>query len=253
MFTRGSPSHLTPIPACADESIALAIDWMQLMYLVSNINSRWPPSLQRFYSVAQIFAFEVNVVSWRCLIETWDYLADMVLQLSLPLLITLVWVLVALGNNSYRRWWAKTKEREAADEEENSNSIPREESEDPTAMGELSGPSETQSQDSASKLKPKNSMLRMISMAGTMASNLAPAVTTIAPTKDISITWIDFKARVLIILEITYVASTQYAMSALRTITVEGKTVLAIAPVRTKYQTTIKCFQFISTFEKYWH
>ena len=153
------------------------------MYLVSNINSRWPEPLLKFYVVAQIFAFEVDVASWRCLIPKWNFLAAMVLQYSLPLLIALIWVIVAFASNGYIKWHNKSLKALDNEEVAESSQTDIENDSDPTTKSDASEPP---SPDLISS--PKWPWMRALNFTG-------------GEHKEIDITWMNFKRRVLIILE----------------------------------------------------
>ena len=149
------------------------------MYLVSNINSRWPEPLLKFYVVAQIFAFEVDVASWRCLIPKWNFLAAMVLQYSLPLLIALIWVIVAFASNGYIKWHNKNLKAINNENVPESSDIEKNASDSTTKSGLISSPKWIS--------VPKDAISKALNFTG--------------EHKEIDITWMNFKRRVLIILE----------------------------------------------------
>ena len=62
------------------------------MAIISVINAGWPESLQTFFSVAQLFTFEVDVVSLRCISPDWSFTNDFIVQLCLPFFFCFIWV-----------------------------------------------------------------------------------------------------------------------------------------------------------------
>lgn len=194
------------------ESVALAVDWLQMMSLVGNINANWPMSLQFFFNLAQFFAFEVSVVSWECVAPSWNFLYDMILQFSLPIFLISCWL--ALGGlhlclkRLRKRYLEKGLEKEVV--------------EDLVLEGSP--------EDGISKIDHNagTSLYHKAFGSITSATIAASAITSGFDRFDWSRDAII--GRVLNILEITYLASTLYAMSALRSISVSGESVLANYP-----------------------
>ena len=208
------------------QSFALLIDWFQLLSLVGGINTAWPRSLRKLFSIAQLFAFEVDVVSLRCIDPNWDFFSDMILQFCLPLAIVGVYATYLFFKMCQRgQCTSKTS----------------------TKLMALSDGSESEIEQEV--LSPPKSLLKylllklgiILTFIKRSASKILRKCLGKQKTKHTSATngsayapsFFDCVWRQsLNIAEITYLASVQYGFAALRTITVNGDTVLAKAPYK---------------------
>lgn len=62
----------------------LAVNMFQLLSVVGTMNVTWPQSLQTFFGVAKLFAFEVDVLSPVCSTPSWGFRDNQLVQLMLP-------------------------------------------------------------------------------------------------------------------------------------------------------------------------
>jgi hypothetical protein len=222
------------------QSFALLIDWFQLMSLVGAINKvNWPSSLKKFFGIAQFFAFEVDVVSLRCVNPHWNFLWDMILQFCLPLAVVALYFLLGLCVEIYRRnkpGLPKIKNKKP--EKEHGKSV-----KDEKGVSERRKSSATLwSCTSGVKASVPASPPFLASLTTPIKRILSRAASLTARNlekRNVRFTFGDIWRRCLNILEITYLASVQYGFSALRSITVGGETVVAKAPYTIQTTTII--------------
>jgi len=234
--------------------------------LQGNIPANWPEPLSVFYSVASFFAFDITVVSLRCLNHNWDFKWDLLVQLVLPLAIILLLSVVALAQRSLSKM--KDKEEEIKDKPRQHNlnrdvflrrkknaSIPA-----PVTAADASGTDDTDEDltidaaagdgeiskelsdsaennylnlpraliDKSMHLKRKSMKVgKLIYDKGSMHVQSAKEVVK----KDKEYTY-QFWRRVFNILEITYLALTLYSLTALRGIVLNDEKVVFRYPVR---------------------
>eukprot|EP00889_Picochlorum_renovo_P005478 jgi/Picre1/32508/NNA_007854.t1 len=91
------------------DSIGLAIDWMQIMSIIGGINAGWPVSLQNYFSIAALFSFDLDIVSWSCFAAEWNFFLDMIVQFSLPVCLSLFWLTVYFVGWIHRKGRSKPK------------------------------------------------------------------------------------------------------------------------------------------------
>eukprot|EP00890_Picochlorum_soloecismus_P001463 jgi/Picsp_1/2317/NSC_05780-R1_extracellular ligand-binding receptor len=72
----------------------IGFDWMQIMSFIGIINAGWPNSVNQYFDVATLFAFDLDIVSWSCSAANWDFLKEMIIQFSLPFCLALFWMLI---------------------------------------------------------------------------------------------------------------------------------------------------------------
>jgi Tyrosine-protein kinase ephrin type A/B receptor-like len=198
------------------QSFALLVDWFQLMSLVGAINVNWPSSLAKFYSIAQFFAFEVDVISLRCVNPSWYYLSDMILQFSLPIAVILVYIALGLCVKIYRGEKLCGQTNKTKNELKSRLAI------------------------NSSKLQaPKGCIPRVAKPFKRGLRRAASATVRKLESKNVRFTFDDIWRRALNILEITYLASVQYGFSSLRGIKVGNEIVVAKAPYTVQTSTIV--------------
>lgn len=62
----------------------VAITLFQLLSITGQMNVAWPLPLQRFFAVAKLFAFEIDIISPVCAAPGWGYKDSLLVQLLLP-------------------------------------------------------------------------------------------------------------------------------------------------------------------------
>ncbi|KAL4542165.1 hypothetical protein Ndes2437B_g06475 [Nannochloris sp. 'desiccata'] len=209
------------------QSLALFTAWMQLMSLVGEIRVNWPKSLTTFFSVASFFAFEVDVVSLRCFDPTWNFLSDMILQYCLPLGLIFalcVWSWLKIKVLYKLKKSFKHTQQGSGSGDQTPEEAGRRQTLQWVAL-EKHGMHDNVSYSNSSVSDRKQEKLSVFGIA--RAKVLASQKTEAINREDVLII---FGQRVFSILETTYLASTLYALSALRYIEVGGKKVVARAP-----------------------
>ncbi|KAH7623950.1 hypothetical protein NADE_008763 [Nannochloris sp. 'desiccata'] len=216
------------------QSFALLIDWFQLMSLVGAMSTiKWPSSLQTFFSISQIFAFEVDVISLRCINPEWGFLYDMVLQFSLPLAVIAFYIILGLCVKFYRRNQPKPvpliENKKPKNEEEkcNEKGLSTKRSNRSNIRGTWSF---TSFLKAAAPAAPTPLLPKVATSFKRGLSRAASLTVRNLEKRKVHFTFDDIWRRALNILEITYLASVQYSFSALRGIVVGGQTVVAKAP-----------------------
>ncbi len=200
------------------------------MSLVGNIPAMWPDSLSIFYSVAAFFAFEIDVVSLRCLNSHWDFKWDMVVQFCLPLAIILILSFFVLVQKSL----AVAKDHEEMKLSRNYSTVSPEVSkpEKVATKGKSQKMSLSKSfRDSSMRLKKKGVEVRKSISNSALARGMKSAKQIVKQDKQYQY---QFWRRVTNILEITYLALTLYSLSALRGVTINGEKVVFRYPVRSR-------------------
>lgn len=234
------------------------------MSLVGNIPANWPDSLSVFYSVASFFAFEINVVSLRCMDPNWDFKWDMVVQFILPLAIIFVLSVVALvqrtqsakmklikdkeerQNSTYGDSLFPTDSNKRAKIEPSPASVTAMDARsasgvaatatkdltvdgtDPEITGKLPGSAEKSYSNIIKALVDKSKEVgKSIYGEGSLHVDAAKFV-----VKEDKKYIHEFWRRVFNILEITYLVSTLYSLTALRGVMLDGETVVFRYPVR---------------------
>lgn len=74
----------------------IGFDWMQIMSFIGIINAGWPNSVNQYFDVATLFAFDLDIVSWSCSAANWDFLKEMIIQFLLPFCLALFWMLITV-------------------------------------------------------------------------------------------------------------------------------------------------------------
>lgn len=74
----------------------IGFDWMQIMSFIGIINAGWPNSVNQYFDVATLFAFDLDIVSWSCSAANWDFLKEMIIQFSLPFCLALFWIFITV-------------------------------------------------------------------------------------------------------------------------------------------------------------
>ncbi len=201
------------------QSFALLIDWFQLMSLVGAINVAWPRSLQKFFSVSAFFAFEVDVVSLRCINPNWNFFWDMVLQFSLPFAITALYLILGLWLKLYRDFQEKGSQQSEAENTGSTSTSGKLNSAIQSFQVEGGEESTDESENGfMHKEKSKSFFQRAASLTARTLER-----------SNVEFSFASIGRRALNLFEITYLASVQYGFSALRSTTIGNQKVLAKA------------------------
>ena len=65
-------------------SLEMLLSWAQLANVIGEVNLQWPPALNKVFGIANILDFDVDILEPSCLIPSWSYRWNFVVQLLLP-------------------------------------------------------------------------------------------------------------------------------------------------------------------------
>ncbi|GMH43963.1 hypothetical protein BSKO_11897 [Bryopsis sp. KO-2023] len=72
------------------ESLEMILNWAQLANVIGDLQLRWPYMLTQTFAFANILDFDVDILEPKCLIPNWSFVHNMVVQLMLPVIISII-------------------------------------------------------------------------------------------------------------------------------------------------------------------
>lgn len=69
-------------------SVEMILSWAQLTNIIGDVKLDWPNKLKALFSVASILDFDVDILEPSCLISSWSYTQNLIIQLCLPFLMS---------------------------------------------------------------------------------------------------------------------------------------------------------------------
>lgn len=215
------------------EGTALGLEWLQLMYLVGTINTNWPQSTQQYFNLAKLFAFEVDIVSWQCISSSWNWMWDMVLQFVLPPFLVFCFLFFTKSGTLLKYVW-RHGFSSATNQPATLRNSDEQHMKQHTSMGE-------ESMFESMKTHPAvpTTTETVLEAPKEAASGHQRHDAGHGHSSGNTITKASFIGICVSVLEITYVASTYYAFSALAGINVSGTWVVMQAPYTNQTTTVI--------------